>query len=257
MKTKNLSFDEIVFEKRNKDYGAFRLRKIYSKVVARAFFFGTTFFLMILAVPLVASYMNRVVKIKIDDGPTAFENLAKPKPEKLPELPKLAKLPELEKIIAISKLIVVDNDSLDDFRGLMDFIDNGGNTGVDPKKEEGIIEDKGDVGIIKIEDEKPFIVVELMPTFSGGVEEMYRYLSENIKYPIPAKEAGIAGKVIVTFVVEKDGSITGVQTVKDIGGGCGAEAERVVSAMPKWNVGKQNGVPVRVQFMLPIQFTLQ
>ena len=86
---------------------------------------------------------------------------------------------------------------------------------------------------------------------------MYKWLAENIKYPQVAKETGISGTVIVTFVVEKDGSVTNAKILKGIGGGCDEEALRVVSAMPKWKAGKQNGVPVRVQFNLPIRFTLE
>lgn len=257
MKKQNPSFDEIVFEKRNKDYGAFSLRKSSSKVVARAFFFGTVLFLMIFAVPLIASYLNKQARLNIDYGSTTFENLKPPDKEKPIEIPKLPDLPKLEKVLAYTAPMVVDNDSTEDFGSLMDLIDKTKNDGVDTKKDDIVIDDKDDDIIIKIEDEKPFIVVELMPSFAGGEEEMYKYLSENIKYPAAAKEAGISGKVFVTFVVEKDGSITGAQLLKDIGGGCGDEAIRVVQAMPKWNVGKQNGVPVRVQFKLPIQFILQ
>jgi protein TonB len=84
-----------------------------------------------------------------------------------------------------------------------------------------------------------------------------RYLQESIKYPEEAKELGIQGRVFVTFVVEVDGSITDVRVLRGIGGGCDEEAVRVVKAMPKWVPGKQRGVPVRVQFNLPIKFTLQ
>jgi TonB family protein len=112
--------------------------------------------------------------------------------------------------------------------------------------------------IIKVKKPEPILtIVELMPGFDGGEEALYKWLGENIKYPQEAKETGIMGTVIVTFVVEKDGSLTGFHVLKDIGGGCSKEALRVVKAMPKWIPGKQNGVPVRVQFNLPIRFTLE
>jgi len=101
-----------------------------------------------------------------------------------------------------------------------------------------------------------FKVVETMPTFPGGAAARIKYLQSNLKYPTMARESGIQGKVFVTFVVEKDGSITDVKVLRGIGGGCDEEAVRVIKNMPKWNVGKQRGKPVRVQFNMPIVFKL-
>ena len=84
-----------------------------------------------------------------------------------------------------------------------------------------------------------------------------KYLSKNIRYPEQAKKENIQGRVYVTFVVEKDGSITNAKVLRSIGGGCDEEALRVVNAMPKWEPGKLQGTPVRVQFNLPIVFKLQ
>lgn len=102
-----------------------------------------------------------------------------------------------------------------------------------------------------------FTVVESMPEFKGGMQQLYTYLGTNIKYPVMAKESGIQGKVYVTFVVERDGSITDVKVLRGIGGGCDEEAIRVVGGMPRWKPGKQRGKPVRVQYNLPVRFTLQ
>ena len=107
------------------------------------------------------------------------------------------------------------------------------------------------------EDVQIFTVVENDPEFPGGMEALYKYLRENIKYPQLARDNNITGKVYVTFVVEKDGSIANPRVLKDIGGGCGAEAIRVVKSMPKWSPGKQRGKAVRVQFNLPVSFNLQ
>ena len=108
-----------------------------------------------------------------------------------------------------------------------------------------------------VEEAPIFTVVESMPEFPGGMAELYTYLGNNIKYPVMAKESGIQGKVYVTFVVERDGSITDVRVLRGIGGGCDEEAIRVVQSMQKWNPGKQRGKPVRVQYNLPVRFTLQ
>lgn len=109
----------------------------------------------------------------------------------------------------------------------------------------------------EVEEEKVFMVVEKQPSFPGGEQARMEYLSENIEYPQLARESGIQGTVYVTFVVEKDGSITDVRVLRGIGGGCDEEAIRVVKNMPKWEPGEQRGKPVRVQFNMPIRFTLQ
>lgn len=110
---------------------------------------------------------------------------------------------------------------------------------------------------VEVAEEPIFTVVESEPEFPGGMEALYKYLAQNIKYPQLARENGITGKVYVQFVVEKDGSIANPRILRDIGGGCGAEAIRVVKAMPKWSPGKQRGKAVRVQFNLPVNFNLK
>lgn len=107
------------------------------------------------------------------------------------------------------------------------------------------------------EEAQIFMVVESMPEYPGGEPALYSYLAENIKYPQMAKESGIQGRVFVTFVVERDGSVTDVRVLRGIGGGCDEEAIRVVEGMPKWTPGKQRGKSVRVQYNLPVKFTLQ
>ena len=107
------------------------------------------------------------------------------------------------------------------------------------------------------EEQQIFTVVENDPEFPGGMEALYKYLAQNIKYPQLARDNNITGRVYVTFVVERDGSITGCRVLRDIGGGCGQEAILVVKSMPKWTPGKQRGKAVRVQFNLPVNFNLQ
>ena len=124
---------------------------------------------------------------------------------------------------------------------------------------------KPDLPVVKVEfqeekevvEEEIFTIVEEQPSFPGGEEKLFEYLYSNIKYPQVAKENGITGRVFLTFVVEKDGSIANPKVMRDIGGGCGQEALRVVKNMPKWSPGKQRGKPVRVQFNLPVVFDLQ
>ena len=101
-----------------------------------------------------------------------------------------------------------------------------------------------------------FTVVENEAEFPGGVEAMNRFMAENIKYPTLAKQKNIEGKVIISFIVEKNGTLSDIRTIKDIGVGCGDEGVRIVKLMPKWKPAKQKGQPVRQQFLLPISFVL-
>lgn len=105
-------------------------------------------------------------------------------------------------------------------------------------------------------EEMIFIVVEQMPVFPGGQEKMIDFLSDNLEYPVLAKESGIQGTVYVSFVVRKDGRISDIKILKGIGGGCDEEAVRVVSKMPRWKPATQRGKKVNVLFNLPIVFKL-
>ena len=100
------------------------------------------------------------------------------------------------------------------------------------------------------------VISDVMPEFPGGDEALFAYLSQNINYPTEAKDAKLEGRVYVTFVIEKDGQVSNAKILRDIGGGCGEEALRVVKNMPKWKPGTQRGNPVRFQFNLPVSFML-
>ena len=113
-----------------------------------------------------------------------------------------------------------------------------------------------------VEDEEPedviFVVVESMPEFPGGAAAMYKFLGENVKYPVIAQENGIQGRVICQFTVNKDGSLVDIEVVKTGGDpSLDKEAIRVIKSMPKWNPGKQRGKPVRVKYTIPVNFKLQ
>lgn len=108
----------------------------------------------------------------------------------------------------------------------------------------------------EIVEEEIFTIVEKMPNFPGGVDALFYYLGTNISYPDMAKDARIEGKVYITFVVDRDGSIADVKVLRGIGGGCDEEAIRVVKSMPAWDPGEQRGKKVRVQYNLPINFVL-
>lgn len=133
--------------------------------------------------------------------------------------------------------------------------------GCKPATTDKTVEDENNQELVAQEANEPqgevFNEVDEMPEYPGGTEELYKYLGSNITYPEQAKNDGIQGRVFVTFVVERDGSITNAQVLRGIGGGCDEEALRVVNAMPKWTPGKKEGEVVRVQYNLPVIFKLQ
>ncbi|MEI6822636.1 MAG: energy transducer TonB [Bacteroidota bacterium] len=110
--------------------------------------------------------------------------------------------------------------------------------------------------VVNDNNDQPFTVVEVMPQFAGGNDSLSSFLSNNLKYPILAREDGTQGTVYVTFVVTKNGNVSSIKILRGIGSGCDEEVIRVLKLMPKWKPGKQNGENVNVQFNLPIKFTL-
>ncbi len=142
--------------------------------------------------------------------------------------------------------IVEDDEEIEEELEIMD-------TEIDENTEIDIVEFVEEV----VEEPEIFTIVEEMPSFPGGEAELFKYLGSNIKYPAMARDAGIQGIVYVTFVVKEDGKISDVRVLRGVGGGCDEEAVRVVEKMPSWKPGKQRGKSVRVQYNLPIRFTLR
>ena len=125
-------------------------------------------------------------------------------------------------------------------------------------KEEVVIAAPVEAPVEEEEEEVVFVVVESMPEFPGGQQALFKYLSENVKYPVIAQENGIQGRVICQFVVNKDGSIVDVEVVRSGGDpSLDKEAIRVIKSMPKWKPGKQRGKAVRVKYTVPVNFKLQ
>ncbi len=159
--------------------------------------------------------------------------------------------PEPEAPEVVTEVNIIENDAESENElGILDMGDDANKaaeafTPVEIEEEQEVVE------------EEIFVFVEEQPGFPGGDAELYKYLGENIKYPDLARNGKIEGEVFVRFVVEKDGSISNVRVMRDIGGGCGNEAVRVVKAMPKWKPGKQRGKAVRTEFNLPVRFTLK
>ncbi len=260
------TLDDMVFEHRNKAYGAYELRTHYTSNINRALFIGVACFaLLLLANFLFAKEKDRVVSdggIIIDLKELQKELEVKLEKPKEVEPPKEAQQVKTE---AFLEPKVVEETEIETPPPTQEAIENAiiSNKTQDGKESESISDTPpAEVAspikdILEIEESnEPFRTVEQNPTFAGGTKEMYKFLSDNLKYPSAAQRANVQGKVFLKFIVEKDGSITGVETLKGIGFGCDEEASRVVKLMPKWNPGKQNGREVRAYFTIPVFFKL-
>ena len=268
------SWVELVFENKNKAYGAYQLRKETGKrnVKAMIIVFATIAAIIVAAWAKVAieNAMPKKVAIETD---VELSKLAQKKEAKV-ERKEPGKVEMEQKVVEKVKSSVKftapeikkDEDvkpedelkSQDDLAktntaiGSFDVKGNDEAEGEVLKAKEVIAEEKP-----KEEETKVFDVVEQMPQFPGGQQALFEYLSKNIKYPVIAEENGVQGRVIVTFVVERDGSITDVKVVKSVDPSLDKEAQRVVKAMPHWIPGKQNGSAVRVKYTVPVTFRLQ
>jgi protein TonB len=214
----------------------------------RSIFFETGLIIALLFVLLAfnwKTYDKKVIELYQrtgDDSPVELVQITVQKP---PEMPRV------QKPLVVHAINIVDNESPVDESFVF-------SAEIDPT--DSVMHYRPSVPVMKEEEESYeeviFKVVESMPVFPGGEKELYAFLRNNMRYPEIAKEIGISGKVYLTFVVEKDGSITDVRLLRGIGGGCDEEALRVINMMPDWIPGKQRNIPVRVQFILDVKFTL-
>jgi len=249
--------DEIVFEHRNKSYGAYILRKMYNKQLNRAMLMAVAILLAGLAYPLVSSYNLRDgIRLGGDTVEIELLDLPEPEDEIKPELPELpAAEPETRvRFVAPEPTLgdVIDEGGLPD----MEFLNQSSvNIPVDISFEKPT---EKPVEIIEDPEKAPaLIIVEEMPVFPGGDTERQRFLAETIQYPQQAAENAIQGTVYVQFVIDSKGNITDVKILRGIGGGCDEEASRVIKMMPQWKPGRQNGKTVRVLYNMPVIFKLQ
>lgn len=254
--------DEIVFEKRNKDYGAYEIRKKYNRRINRAFLISLLIMLIAVSIPTILSLINNAldnvemqqnVELNMLQEPPPLDKDEPPPPPPPPEPP-----PPVQETIKFTPPVVTEEPiKEEDIPPPQEEITNAGKT--TQEGTEGVIElpDEGTGNEIIEEVPEIFTIVEQMPEFPGGEEKLFEYLQKNIKYPALAKENGITGTVYVTFVVKGDGKIDDVKKLRGIGGGCDEEALRVVKNMPPWKPGRQNGKNVMVQYNLPIRFTLR
>lgn len=252
--------DEIVFEHRNKAYGAYYLRKLYNKHVTRSLLLAITILIVGLAYPLASSYYAQKRSKYLEKSATAeFINMDRPKEEAPPPPPPPPPPPEaLEQKVKFVAPVVTTDEVVEtpDIFNQDDLNKKTVNEAVAVAEE--VTTKEAVQEVIEVEESKKeiFTIVEEMPSFPGGPSELQKYLATNISYPQSATENGIQGTVYVSFVVDSKGNVTDVKVLRGIGGGCDEEAIRVVKAMPQWHPGKQNGKNVRVLYNMPIYFKL-
>lgn len=266
------SMDDIVFDGRNKAYGAFQLRRLYDKHMTRAMLVGMLFFLLAVSTPQIIRLIKGFLPEKENELIMKEVTLAEPPPidpkkPPPPPPPKVDPPPIKDQIKFVPPVVKKDEEVLEEEPPppTIDEIKDKEISTETKKGEEGGVDasltepDNPPAPPVLEEpkEEEPFSYVEQMPTFPDGTEAMYKYIYDKIKYPAIARENGISGQVIVQFVVSKEGEIQKAKVVRGIGGGCNEEALRVVNGMPRWKPGKHNGRAVPVTFTLPIKFVLQ
>ncbi|HVB02981.1 MAG TPA: TonB family protein [Chitinophagaceae bacterium] len=259
-------FLDILFEGKNKEYGAYQLRKEYDRRIRNATLIMVIAFILLAIGIILRTYLNRD-ELLHPKKPIADINLEsvnlKNTPPPLPPPPPPPQPPKLMSAIKYTTPVVVKNEvkpeeqppNMDQIKNLAISTKNiaGSANGIDPN-----LVDQG-TGVVASEPANHvFRSVEQMPEFPGGDDALLRYLSDHIRYPAVARENGIQGTVFLEFVVNADGSIQNVKVISNpIGGGCEDEAMRVVKGMPRWRPGRQNGQAVRVFFHLPVRFRLE
>ncbi|MFM7216883.1 MAG: energy transducer TonB [Bacteroidota bacterium] len=248
---------DLVFENRNKEYGAYVIRKRYERLLVRAFAITLLAILLAIVIPKIASMLSKVVSDS-DNAMTEAITLAEPPPidKTTPPPPPVIPPPPVQQTIKFTPPKVVKDEEVQEPPPTQEEVKE---TQVSTVTQEGNkdVVDVPEDPVVSDDDGKIFTVVEEMPTFPGGEEKLFEYLRKNIKFPPVARENGIQGRVFVTFVVDKDGKVKDARVLRGVGGGCDEEALRVIRNMPDWKSGKQNGRPVSVQYNLPVNFTLK
>ena len=270
---------DMVFAGKNKEYGAYQLRKGTSGRNIKALL------ILIIAAALVGGFLAwKVIEQKQAEEQQAYmeamelaqlqEQAKKEKKKPEPIKPKVEQKKEIPVARETQKFTapVIKKDELvkeENQVKQMDQLDDKVAVGTENKegvKDRTVEAVRNDIAVAAPPPppapkpevaNKVFDVVEEMPSFPGGQGALMAFLSSNIKYPVVAQENGVQGRVIVGFVVEKDGSISDVKVMRSVDPSLDREAQRVVKAMPKWKPGKQNGSAVRVKYTVPVVFRLQ
>lgn len=244
----------MVFANKNKEYGAYILRKDADKRHRRSTIIVVICFSLATALPtFINRALNGIREQNVEANVLKNIKIEQVKPQELPK----EEQQQVKQQIKFTPPVIKPDDEVKESQEMSSndvlketLSDDLAGTDVVATE----IEVKKD---ITQEEEPVFQAVEQMPTFPGGAEEMMKYLGKNTVYPASAAENGIQGTVYVSFVVDKNGRIADVRVVRGVDPELDKEAVRVAKSMPSWIAGKQNGVPVRVAFTMPVKFVLQ
>jgi len=245
---------EIVFEGRNQKYGAYDLRKSITKNTTKAFIIGTLFFALLVSIPtLLRMIPEGTDETTLDQKITTVKLPPKEKPkENLPPPPPPP--PKVDQVKFVKPVVAKADEVVEEIVVIKDIKDKtiGKETIKGDPDAELTVEPVG-TGVAAVVEEDNSVYntagIEVKPDFPGGMDKFNAFVAKNYQAP---EEEGLKGKVYVTFVVEKDGSLTDIKVLRDIGYGTGKEAIRVLNKCPKWTPGEQNGKKVRCTFSLPI-----
>lgn len=248
---------DMVFEGRNKAYGAYVLRKENPKVMMMSLLVGASVFASLLALPMLdwgsdkELEEEKVVMVEMANLPPPPEEVKPLIPP--PVAPPPPPAPKIDEAKFVKPKVVEKEKVVEEIKTIEELKDkNIGSKDIKGRDDGKIVIDmpsgEGDKDVKIVEDNTVYNAVEVRPEFPGGLAKFYEFVSKNYRAP----EEEIAGKVMVQFVVEKDGSLTDIKVMRDLGYGTGAEAIRVLKKSPRWKPGIQNGRPVRVLYNLPI-----
>jgi protein TonB len=255
---------DLVFIGKNQMYGAYELRRNSARRHTKAMIIASVLFILAITGPgLLKSILPEKKEVDTTVRTLADIKLDQPKQENiLKEVPPPP--PPMRNTIKFTPPVIKPDEMVAEED--------------EPKMQKEVVEQKAAIGTVNFdkgtddvsapvattkeqteivqEEEKPFVHVEQMPEFPGGMTEMNKFILKNLQYPVIASEMGVQGTVILQFVVGRDGKIGSIKVMRGIGSGCDEEAIRVLQKMPAWNPGRQGGKPVQVYFTLPIRFLL-
>jgi periplasmic protein TonB len=258
MKTKIESLDDIVFECRNKAYGAYELRRNYSKRGFIAILIAFVIVFLVVGIPLIANIFSKNFPSEYHFTTIDLISINLVKDDIIIEIPE-PPAPAIDKnAFTFKPPVIVDDISNpgNEFYSIDDLSNSINSGSVDTASGNLVIV----ISDVKTElihsDPVEVIHVQEKPVFPGGEKELLRYISSNIVYPELALEHEIEGTVYIRFVVTKTGEIGQTQVVRNIDPQLEAEALRIVKGMPRWTPGKNNGHPVSVWFMIPVKFKI-
>ena len=261
------SWIDNVFEGRNKSYGAYELRTNSGKRTLKALLIGGIIFVIMVLTPVISKFISENIgkEEQVLDEKVVMANLAPPIEQPKEEIivePVVQK--QTQSNVDIQKYVppvVVDKEVVKEEVAVVTELKKTGSETIKAKEGGEVVLDgtqseiKVDAEIIEDAPDKIYTSVQVQPEFPGGLAGFGKYVQKN--YRVPEVDDDVSGNVIVNFVVERDGSLTDIKVIRDLGYGTGKEAIRMLKSAPKWKPGIQNGKPVRVSYNLPIRLVIK